>query len=179
MKRNSKVTRTLSCEYLLTDGSGSLIQLFEEFRDGVRIGETADITLGYCKVTVHESYSDVYSFRQDRPHGRIVLHRGEYGFSKLAKGGKVSGTVPNIEGGSESSKRLGHAVQYVWLETKNGDKLDWCDVPSVVGSRFTVQMGDQYKLPETVQVGYRLWSDIPIMKVTDLRPKETEQADVA
>lgn len=179
MKRtNSKNYRRLQCEYLLTDGSGTLIQMYEEYRDGVRIGETADITLGYCTVSIWESYPQSYAYRQNKPFGRIVLHRTD-GFTKLAKGGKVSATCPSVDGGSDNSKRLGYEIQYVWLETKSGEKLSWCDVTSVVCSQFTVQAGDEYKLPENVTVGYRLWSGSTIMKVTDLRPKETEQANVA
>jgi hypothetical protein len=163
----AKTFREKTAEYLLSDGT--LISLFDERRDGTKIGETADITYGYCEVSVYESYESSGRYRTAKP-GRIVISKySNDGFTALAKGGKVTGSMPSVCGGSENTKKQGLAVQYVWLVTKSGHRLVWCDVPSIINSNFTVQVGEQYLAGGPKRAGDVLWGNIRIWKVTDLR----------
>lgn len=162
----AKTFREKTAEYLLSDGT--LISLYEERRDCMKIGETADVTYGYCQVSVYESYESSGGYRTAQP-GRIVISKySNDGFTALAKGGKVTASMPSVCGGSENTKKQGLAVQYVWLVTKSGQKLVWCDIPSILSSNFTVQVGEKY-VEGPKRSGDLLWGDIRIWKVTDLR----------
>lgn len=176
------VTREHSCDYIYADGT--LVELYKEKRDGIEVGETVDITFGYCEVSIR-SKADIWEGSKGHnntvPAGRIVIHRNyERGFITLAKGGKITATMPSIENGSENTKSKGIAVQYVKLTTAKGLKLSWTDCTSVICSQFTVQDDAGFK-PFDIEHTYpgRSWgSDARIWKVTDLRPKPEAVAEV-
>ena len=171
-------SRQLTCSYLYSDGT--LVSLFEERRDGVQIGQTADVTFGYCDVKLYPSYKDSRGYHATAYRGRIVLHRYNMnGFLPLAKGGKVRAIAPHVDGGSENTKQNNFQVQSVSLETKQGLELEWSDVTSILSSSFTVQADEKFfQDTSELRVGGTLWSDYDtrVMKITDLRPSvETEK----
>lgn len=166
--------RRKTYSYLFT--SGALLETFEEVRDGVIIGNTADITYGYCEVFLYRSDADQYRFHPEKNTGRISI-RDEEGFIKLAKGGRISAHAPDVAAGSEKSKQLGQAFQGVTLTTKAGIKLSWFEATSLVSSHFHVQLSSesnpkQYTLDENLKKGDILWTDLRIWNVKDLRKKE-------
>lgn len=154
--------------YLLSDGT--LIEIFEERRGRTIIGETADITYGYCKVSLRPEYRQK-RYGEPETHGRIITH--DHGFIKLAKGGKISAHLADVAAGSENSRARGLAVQGVTLTTKSGIELSWYDIPSLIGSHFHIQIGSsaQYGLSRKYSRGDDLWSGSRVWNVKDLRPK--------
>lgn len=175
----SHIERRPGCAYLYSDGS--LVQLFEEYRDGVQIGQTADVTLGYCQVYLSSKLDS--DWHKVSGVGRIVLHRyGSDGFLPLAKGGRIEATSPSVHNGSQNTKERNIEVQYVKLTTKQGLLLSWSDATSVLSSQFTVQVGASFLSDVSkLYVGSPLWSDYDthVMKITDLRPKTEPVSEVA
>ncbi|CAM6053509.1 unnamed protein product [Sphagnum tenellum] len=159
----AKTNRKISASYLTTDGTLAQI-IIEETRNGVKIGETAEVTYGWATVGIRD-----YSGNRVRVDGRIVIHRYDESYVTLAKGGRVEATLPNRESGSEKTKTLGYDVQYVKITTKNKLELSWTDVTSIISSAFTVQSGAQYLIADNLKVGDLFWSGVYVSKVTDLR----------
>lgn len=162
--------RKLSCSYLYTDGT--LIQIFDESRltEGreIMIGQTADVTLGYCTFSLSKR---IERFRATEVQGRIVFSRYEaVGVLELARGGKIEATMPNLEQGSQNTKKRGLEVQYVSITSAKGLKLDWCEIPSLIGGTFCLQDDAHLVAPIEYTVGAR-WGDTRVMRVKDLRPK--------
>ena len=164
--------RRVTAHYLYSDGT--LVTMYDEYRDSVHIGESADVTYGYCKVHLYARYAESNGYRTSKP-GRIVMSRYSCeGFVTLAKGGTVTGIAPSLEGGSENTKSRGIEVQYVTLKTKTGLELSWSDTTSIMSSAFTVQADEKWEHPGVdLSVGDSLWNDYRtrVLKVTDLRPK--------
>ena len=165
----AKTVRSLRCSYLYSDGT--LVQVYEETRNGVKIGDTADVVYGYCKVELWPNYEASHGFGAKSSAGRIVIHRDSDDFLHFARGGKVTGIGPSVSGGSENTKRNNFEVQYVKLRTKSGHRLEWCDVTSVISSRYTVQADEKYAASGELKVGDSLWGDYStrVWKVSDLR----------
>jgi hypothetical protein len=167
-----RLTRSLTCSYLYSDGT--LLQTFDEKRNGTKVGETVDITYGYCKVYIYDNESSPRAVDV----GRIVIHRySDDAFVPLAKGGKVTAKLPNLQSGSERTRELGFKVQFVELTMKNGLSLSWSDIQGVLGSTFTVQSGsDLGKMSQDFKPGDRWGHDAVVNKVRDLRKKEETAA---
>jgi hypothetical protein len=163
-----RITRNLTCSYLYSDGT--LLQTFEEKRNGAKIGETVDITYGYCKVYIYDNDASPRAVDV----GRIVIHRySDDAFVPLAKGGKVVAKLPNLQSGSEKTRELGFKVQYVELTMKNGLSLSWSGIEGVLSSSFTVQSDSDYgTMSRDFKPGDRWGHDAVVNKVTDLRKKE-------
>lgn len=174
-----KLTRTIWCSYLYTDGT--LIEVFEESRDGVKIGETADVTLGYCDLSIMRHEDRHIWSPENRRQGRIVI--GKYrssGFLQLARGGKIDATMPSLSNGSENSKSKGISVQYVTLTTAKGIKLEWTETPDIISGQFTIQDENHAPAQPDTLVSGSLWGcSARIWKVKDLRPKQQEAANAA
>lgn len=173
MKRNR------TCSYIYTDGT--LIEIFEERRDGVEIGQTVDVTLGYCTLDIAER-TELFS-KQHKPNGRIVIHNRYTGkgFTELAKGGHVAAMAPSYAEGSPNSQSKHIKVQSVKLTTKAGYTIQWTDT-DVICSEFTIQPDENFKHgidPERCYAGASWGGDARIWKITDLRPKSVEQQTVA
>lgn len=163
----AKITREPYCQYIYTDGT--LIELFEERRAGVEIGQSADVTLGHCQLSLYK-HDGGESYRKRDVAGRIVLHRGHGGFAVLAKGGKIEAVMPSLQNGSENTRKRGIEVQHVTLETAKKQKLEWAETPAIISGQFTLQEMDAQDT-ETLKFGHVWGGSARIMKVTDLRPK--------
>lgn len=177
--RGGKVTRTSSCQYLYTDGT--LIEIFEEHRDGIHIGDTVDVTRGYCTLHIDRYLAQFH--KEGVKCGRLVVSRNTNSdFIKLARGGVIRATLPSVMNGSENSRGRGLEVQYVELKTKSGIHLSWCEVVSVICGMVTIQGGSEYLIDEErMCVGFSWGHNARIWKITDLRPKAavTPVAEVA
>jgi hypothetical protein len=168
----AKHNRRSSVSYLTSEGT--LFTIFEETRNGVKIGETADVIYNYAKVGIYQQETD----RTTNVPGRIVIHDFRYpkdGFVPLAKGGRVEAHLPSVQAGSDNTKRHGFEVQYVKLTTKGGLVLSWTDVTSIISSSFTVQAGSQYAVKDGLRQGDLLWSGVTVNKVTDLQKVKQEE----
>jgi hypothetical protein len=157
------MSRKATYAYLYSDGT--LVQLFNELRGNNKIGETADITYNYCDVALMKGFS--YTDRTSKS-GRIVfqgIDNGQ-GFIKLAKDGKVRAHEACLVAGSNKTRDLGIAVQYVVLTTKSGIELSWNEVPGILSGSFLVQVAEQWTIMQSLQSGDRLWSDVRVNKVT-------------
>ena len=169
----AKLIRKYTCAYLYTDGT--LIQCFEEERDRVKIGETCDVTFGYCRVDMRR-YEDGGGALAV-PVGRIVFHQlynDLKGPVDLCAGGRVSCSVPSICNGSPNTQEKRLAVQYLTIKTANGYELHWTELPAVISGQFTIQDNtreEELLKPEDTYQG-KLWAGFSrIWKITDLRAK--------
>jgi hypothetical protein len=169
-----KTRRELSCRYLYTDGT--LIEAYEERRDGVVIGSTVDVTFGYCQLSMARRAE---RWNKEAVQGRIILHRGAGadGILTLAKGGRIDASMASIEAGSENTKKRDIPVQHVTLTTAKQLKLEWTETPTLLSGTFYLQEMEQPD-HDKLKVGYSWGMDSRIWKVTDLRPK-TAAAGVA
>lgn len=167
-----KIERKRECGYLYPDGT--LVELFKENRNGIEIGETVDLTFGYCKVAIEKPSGRTWRERQ-ATEGRIVVHNGlNTGFIPLARGGSIEARMPSLENGSQNTQSRGYQVQGVKLTTAKGLVLYWSDVTSLISSSFTLQdEGFPTEPFESYYVG-KIWGSGRIWKITDLRPKSTE-----
>jgi hypothetical protein len=152
--------------------------MFEERKDGMKIGETCDITLGYADVTIYPNYEASRGY-QKNTRGRIVFHKyGTTAVIKLAKGAKITAIVPSLSAGSENTKRLNIGVGYLFVDTPKYGKLEWTVMDSVLSSEFTLQSsadGEKYELPE-IRVGGSFGLDCRILNVKDLRKAQVQNA---
>lgn len=168
-----KTIRKHTCSYLYTDGT--LVQAFEEERDGVKIGETVDITLNYCRVDMRRYMEE--GGAQHCPIGRIVFHQRYSemkGVVEMARGGRIQASVPSICNGSPNTQEKRLAVQYLTLKTANGFEFHWTETPTILSSQFTIQdeasAGELVK-PDEMYKG-KLWGGYArVWKITDLRVK--------
>lgn len=160
----AKFTRELFCSYIYADGT--LAQWFWERRDGEKIGETAEVTLGWCDIAIYPGYKSRYS--AGKSNGRVILSRSDDALLALTKRAKVEAIAPSMDGGSESSRQMGVAVGYFNVQTKLG-KLSWTVLGSMLSGVVTIQP-DSDPLPDWTS---GRWNDTKIVKVTDLRPKES------
>jgi hypothetical protein len=169
----AKTRREKTVDYLISDGT--LVSIFEEYRDTILIGTTADIAYTYCEVRLYDRYSaDAYQKRQD---GRLVLSRySNDGFVPMAKGGTVTASVACLEAGTRKTKEKGIAVQTVDLKTRAGLHLNWTDIPSEISGYFTIQIGRDYLLKDALEPGSLLWGDTRVWKVTGAKPVAQEVA---
>jgi hypothetical protein len=168
MAKTNRINRDLTGSYLYADGT--LVQCFDEKRNGSKIGETVDVTYGYCKVNIYDRDQENH-FARPVEQGRIVIHRySDNAFVPLAKGGRVLAKTANLKSGSEKTREMGLAVQYVELTMKNGLNLGWSDIPGVLGSTFTVQSGSEYgEISQDLKPGDK-WGFVSVVnKVVNLR----------
>jgi len=174
----AKTERKLTCAYLYTDGT--LVELYDESRNFVPLGESVDITRGYCQVYMSryrsEGEADGYRAKERVERGRIVIHRigcnNRNGFLAMARGGRVEATMPSVHEGSESSREKNIAVQYLHLVAKNGMEFSWCDATSVLSSQFTLQDSPEvWHGTEEFRVGSKWGYNARVMNVRDLRAK--------
>jgi hypothetical protein len=161
--------RKLSCTYLYTDGT--LIEHFDEFRKNAKIGETVDVTLGYCTLNLaahNETETDGYKSKR-KVNGRIVFHswKGD-GVIALAKGGTINATLPALAEGSENSRSRGIKVQHVELRTKAGLRFHWTDC-EIVRSQFTLQETSVEHAGKILAPGCRWGYAATVYAVRDMR----------
>jgi hypothetical protein len=164
--------RKLTCSYLYTDGT--LVAYYDEFRKDAKIGETVDVTLGYCTLNLAAYAMDgdgsgsVYAGKR-KVTGRIVFHSwNDDAVISLAKGGTINATLPSLTAGSNRSREMGLKVQYVELKTKNGMRLNWTDT-ECVSSQFCLQEMAIEHEGKTLTPGSRWGYSATVYAVRDLR----------
>lgn len=163
--------RKLTCTYLYTDGT--LIEYFDEFRKGAKIGETVDVTMGYCTLNLASYGMDGDGngsvFAERKVEGRIVFHSwNDDGVIALAKGGTINATLPSLTAGSNRSREHGLKVQYVELRMKNGLRLNWTDT-ECVSSQFCLQERVVEHEGKTLTPGSRWGYSATVYAVRDMR----------
>lgn len=166
MKQKTTYSRELKHCYLHSDGT--LVQWFEERRDGNAIGETADATLGYADVSIYAGYS-LSTWNHNKCTGRICISAWDKALLAIMKGARVTGIAPSPDGGSENTKRRGIDVGYLKVNTKHGE-LTWTILDSLISGVVTIQPATDPEAQEKLEWregGY--WGNIRIAKVTDLR----------
>lgn len=178
-KKSSKVTREMTCAYLYADGS--LVEHFDERRDGVILGTTVDVTIGFAPniIFTHTEIADNGDRqRVQATGGRLIISRDNFGCLPLLKGAFVRCLNPSVSNGSPNSKALGLKVGYVLVTCKGGSSLSWQFLDGVLSSDFTIQIDPEYTKALTADywIG-QLWGyGSRINKITDLRPKVAEAA---
>jgi len=174
----SRIERRLNCSYLYHDGT--LFQLFEEYRGGVKLGETVDATLGYADVRIYPSYNESRGFSTAASNkGRIVFHRySENGMLKAIKGSKVEAILPSFEAGSENTRKAGLRIGSLAINNPKLGKFRWDIIENLLDNGLTLQIGEEYvvtpKDGRTWTVGMLWGMDSRINKVTDLRKSKGE-----
>lgn len=173
MKRAS---RTIQSAYL--DTKGTLVAYYDELRNGHRVGESVDIHYGYAKLWI-APVEDSHAARGTP--GRIIFPRySNTAVLRLAKGGRFQARMASAANGSENTRRLGLAVQYVHLYLAHGEELSWHDIPGQMSATFTIQQGAEYEIAPNYRAGQHLpgYNDPLINKVTGTHPDadKTEEA---
>lgn len=160
--------RKLVCNYLYTDGT--LVQVYDETRKGINVGQTVDLTLGYCEFRLTVKNDTPYG--KDATTGRMVIDRYDesQGFLTLAKGGSINASMPSVGNGSPKSQALNIAVQHVVLRTAKGLKLEWTDATGIMSSQFHLQNDSWVNAThhETLTPGSH-WGSATVWAVKDMR----------
>lgn len=173
----AKSSRQVSSAYL--DTKGTLVTYFDEYRNGHKIGETADVHYSYCRLWIApgEERHTMYG-----APGRIILPRyGNTALVRLCKGGRFEARMAALSNGSENCKRAGIAVQYIELQLASKETLAWHDTPGLMSPCITIQQGEEYVTAAGYRAGQRLpgYGDTVINKVAGTHPDDAAKSEVA
>lgn len=174
----AKSSRKPSTAYL--DTKGTLLQYFDELRDGRKVGASVDIHYQYCKLWMApvEDRHTMYG-----TPGRIIFPRyGNSALVRLSKGGRWECRPGSIENGSENTKRLGIRVQFAELRLagKGNETLSWHEFPGAMSCDIEMQLGEQYLTRSDARAGMYL-DDCErslVLHVTGKHP-DAEKTEVA
>jgi hypothetical protein len=129
-----KNERKLSHAYIYTNGT--LVEVFHERRSGMTIGQTVDVTRGFCEVQISKITDEN---RELIEAGRIVLNSNTDSMLTLMRGGTVYADLSSIHGGSRMTAGLGLLVEFMKVVTAKGLKFWWNSIPDTLSGPFAVQ----------------------------------------
>jgi hypothetical protein len=174
----TRYERKLFCSYIWADGT--LAQMFEEKRDGLKLGDTWDLTLGYCtRVTFSSGYRGFYDQGEVKTNGRIIIDSYSGGLLALLRGAEVTIVAPRFDAGSENTRTKGVKVGSLDVKHPKFGILRWHLFEDLISGPVTVQTDIRpVDAPaDGWRVGHYVGCDV-VMHVTDLRPK-VAQSEVA